>query len=328
MRVCTVLPFSLNMPGIFMSTVVGYTYGYDRAQTTRFYQSCTLTWIDSGMSISAPYHLSASSCHQDTWAFVWKQEGFKPLCRWRIEQRTLAFPWIPDILVLVRHRTEPELIIHLYYHEGMQRETEMYISDSSFSQHIEINYFLELLVTRHALSKNWRCVSGQKHLKILENSNMQNLIDKTCMQLWICSNPQICGLLFCGVGIALAHIMSQSWATSPCAAPTVSCISAHPGGAVHASFQYLQRRWQDLVVNSRAQTWSSPVLPISTFIARLALGYNMDLHGVYNFILFFLAYIHLFWSRHHISGENRVIHCCDKPANAFLQIQGIYFTRR
>lgn len=202
----------------------------------------------------------------------------------------------------------------------MQRETEMCISDSSFSQHVEVDSFLELLVIMH---QNWRCVSGQKHFKILEDSNMQNLVDKTCVQLWSCSNPQMCGLLLCGVGIALAHIMSQSWATAPCAAPTVSCISAHPGGAAHTSLQHLQRRWQDLVVNSRAQTWSSPVLPISTFIARLALRWNMV--SIILSLIFFLTYIHLFWCRCHIFRENSIIHCCDEIANLFLQIQSIFF---
>lgn len=76
-------------------------------------------------------------------------------------------------------------------------------------------------------SKNWRCVSGAKHFKILVNSNMSNWIDKTCMQHRSGSNTQICGLLFCGVGIALAHTMPQSWATSLCAAPAQAAASLH-----------------------------------------------------------------------------------------------------
>lgn len=46
--------------------------------------------------------------------------------------------------------------------------------------------------------------------------------------------------------------------------------------------------------NSRAQIWSSPVLPISTFIVRLALRCNMGLQGVYYFEIFFIN-SHLFW---------------------------------
>lgn len=95
------------------------------------------------------------------------------------------------------------------------------------------------------------------------------------------------------------------------------CISVHPRRVLHTSFQYLQSRWQDFIVNSRAQTWSSPVLPISTFIVRLALRCNRGLQGVYNFELFFLTYIRFFWSRWHILGENKVIHCCDTIVNAF-----------
>lgn len=97
---------------------------------------------------------------------------FKPLCHGRIEQRTLWFPWNLTFLTLLRCRTKAWLITHLYYHEGMQWETEMYISDSSSSQHIEVNSFLKLPVITHVLSKNWRCVSGPKNFKILANPNM------------------------------------------------------------------------------------------------------------------------------------------------------------
>lgn len=151
---------------------MGATYGDDRAQTARLllvlhpdldslWNACSRTLLPVYILFSIYMILCVEA-----------RRMFKPVRHRKIEQRTLKFPWSPDIFILVRHRTRAWLIIHQYYHEGMQGEIEMYISDSSFSQYIEVNSFLRLLVIIHVLSKNWRCASGPKHFKTLENSNM------------------------------------------------------------------------------------------------------------------------------------------------------------
>lgn len=86
--------------------------------------------------------------------------------------------------------------------------------------------FLKCLKIVHILPNSWRYVSDLKHFKILDNCSVLNWGGKTCALLWSCSSHQICGLIFSGVRI-LAHTVSQSCATTPCASPAQSASSLY-----------------------------------------------------------------------------------------------------